>query len=615
MLYLVDASIYVFRAWFSLPDSMTDPAGRPINALYGFARFLGELLATEAPGSIGVAFDTSLTASFRNEIYPPYKANRPLPPPELEYQFALCREWCRLMGVAEFASPRYEADDIIGTLAAWSRVQQIPVAVVSADKDLAQLLREGDVMLDPARERRLGYRDIAPEYGVPPEQIADLLALMGDAVDNIPGVPGIGPKTAITLLGAFADLGELYANLDRIADLQLRGAARVQRLLSEHKEQAFLARELATIAEDADVEADASVLRRRRPDLEGLGKFYDALGIGDVLRKQATSLASAITDEIPTARRPSAPTTPTTLPLFRPVSADGPADWYAIADAVREDGGPALFPEDVTPVSGGCIHGTFRVRGDQGWYFVKRNDADQLPVLRAGTQGLRALHDADVVRVPTPLRCGVAGEAAYLVMEWIDFGKLQKSGARQLGKSLAALHRQKCDRFGWHEPNYLGATVQRNSWCTDWVEFFAECRLGPQLRLAYDNGYRGQLHEDGERLLAQLDAFFEGYTPVPSLLHGDLWAGNCSADKQGRPVLFDPAVHYGDRECDLAMMALFGGFDRRCFEAYEELAPLEDGAPMRQPLYQAYHVLNHLNLFGGGYLAHAQRLLQDCLRA
>ncbi len=611
MLYLVDASIYVFRAWFSLPESMTDPAGRPINALYGFARFLGELLATEAPGSIGVAFDTSLTTSFRNEIYPPYKANRPLPPPELEYQFALCRELCRLLGVAEFASPRYEADDIIGTLAAWSRAQQIPVAVVSADKDLAQLLREGDVMLDPARERRLGYRDIQPEYGVRPEQIADLLALMGDAVDNIPGVPGIGRKTAVTLLGAFADLGELYADLDRIADLPMRGAARVQRLLTENKEQAFLARELATIAEDADVEADATVLRRRRPDLEALGEFYDSLGVGDVLRTQASSLAAAITDDVPTARRPAAASTPSTLPLFRPVSADGPADWYAIADAVREEGGPALFPEDVTPVSGGCIHGTFRVRGEEGWHFVKRNDADQLPVLRAEAQGLRALRGADVVRVPAPMRCGIAGEAAYLVMEWIDLGKLQKSGARQLGKSLAALHRQQCDRFGWHEPNYLGATVQRNSWHTDWAEFFAECRLGPQLRLACDNGYRGQLQELGERLLGRLDEFFDGYKPVPSLLHGDLWAGNCAADSQGRPVLFDPAVHYGDRECDLAMMELFGGFDRRCFESYEEAWALADGRERRRDLYQLYHVLNHLNLFGGGYLAHAQRLLRD----
>jgi DNA polymerase-1 len=152
MLYLVDASIYVFRAWFSVPESMTDPTGRPINALYGFARFLGELLIDESPAQIAVTFDGSLTTSFRNELYPPYKANRPLAPPELDHQFQLCRELCRLLGLATFTSTRYEADDIIGTLAAWSRRQQSPVTIVTADKDLAQLLREGDVLLDPARE-------------------------------------------------------------------------------------------------------------------------------------------------------------------------------------------------------------------------------------------------------------------------------------------------------------------------------------------------------------------------------------------------------------------------------------------------------------------------------
>ncbi|MEO0974125.1 MAG: 5'-3' exonuclease H3TH domain-containing protein, partial [Pseudomonadota bacterium] len=375
MLYLVDASIYVFRAWFSLPDSMTDPAGRPINALYGFARFLGDLLVAESPSSIGVAFDTSLTTSFRNEIYPPYKANRPLPPPELEYQFALCRELCRHLGVAEFASPRFEADDIIGGLARRARSEGHPVTVVSADKDLAQLLREGDVMLDPARERRLGYRDIAPEYGVRPEQIPDLLALMGDAVDNIPGVPGIGRKTAVTLLGAFADLDALYEDLDRLSELKLRGAARIARLLTEHRDQAFLARQLAIIAEETDVEARASALARRRPDLTALGAFYDALGVGDVLRVRASSLASSHTDVPGDRCEAPTPVPASTLPLFHASPSDGPADWQAIAEAVREDGGPVLDPTDVKPVSGGCIHGTFRVGGEEGGYFVKRNDA------------------------------------------------------------------------------------------------------------------------------------------------------------------------------------------------------------------------------------------------
>jgi protein-ribulosamine 3-kinase len=473
--------------------------------------------------------------------------------------------------------------------------------VVSADKDLAQVLREGDVLLDPARGRRLGYRDVPQTYGVRAEQIVDLLALMGDAVDNIPGVPGIGQKTAVSLLSAFADLDEIYAHPERIATLKLRGASRVQRVLAEHRDTAMLARQLATIAEDADVEVDAGVLRRRLPDLPALGAFYDQLGVGTVLRKQAQQVHAGM--QSASERAPAA------LPLFRPVPADQPADWYAIADAVSAGGGPTLYPEQVSPVSGGCINGTFRVRGDSGWYFVKRNDAATLSMFEAEAAGLRALADAGVVRVPRPVRCGTAGDCAFLLLEWIELKRGGKGCARQLGTALAALHRVSEERFGWHDDNYIGASPQRNEWTTQWPEFFAEQRLAPQLAMAAERGQAGRLQQDGARLLAHIDQLFADYRPRPSLLHGDLWAGNHAADEQGRPVLFDPAVHFGDRECDLAMTELFGGFDKAFYRAYDEAWPRAAGYEQRRDLYQLYHVLNHFNLFGGGYLGHAERLL------
>jgi fructosamine-3-kinase len=405
-------------------------------------------------------------------------------------------------------------------------------------------------------------------------------------------------------------------------------------LLTEHGEQAMLARHLATVATDADIVADASdALVRRRPALADLNRFYDALGFGDALRVQAARLDQSMAEVAPDggARRltdadaaaltagSSAPRTHgiagASLALFpRPATGDGDG-WEAIAAAVREDGGPRLLPDDVRPVAGGCIHGSYRVRGEDGWYFVKRNGADQLPVLRAEAQGLRALLGADVLRVPRPWRCGADEAHAWLVMEWLELGKLERSGARRLGEALAHLHRVRGDRFGWHEDNFIGATPQANGWSHDWPEFFRDRRLLPQLRLAHERGYRGRLQQDGEQLAGELEAIFDGHRPVPSLLHGDLWAGNCAADDQGRPVLFDPAVHYGDRECDLAMADLFGGFDRRFYTAYDEVLPRPAGYERRRDLYQLYHVLNHLNLFGGGYLAHAERLLRDLLRA
>ena len=207
VLYLVDASVFIFRAYYSVPLEFTDREGNPVNAVHGFARFLGDLLERESPGHVAVAFDESLEQSYRNEIYPAYKANREPAPPELKRQFALCRELVRAFGVAEFGSSRYEADDIIGTLAALAQREGQAVTIVSRDKDLTQLVSARDTYWDAVADVRYGYHDIEERFGVVPERMADFLALMGDAVDNIPGVPGVGRKTAATLLKHYGDAG------------------------------------------------------------------------------------------------------------------------------------------------------------------------------------------------------------------------------------------------------------------------------------------------------------------------------------------------------------------------------------------------------------------------
>ena len=294
VVYYIDASYFIFRAYHSMPADMVDGDGNATHALYGFARFISDLLERVRPERIGVAFDVSLRSetSFRNGIYPAYKANREAPPVDLERQFALCREFCRHMGIAEFASERYEADDIIGTLAARSRAAGLRNVLVTRDKDLSQLIRDGDVFWDYSGNIRYHYHDIGPRFGATPELIADFLALTGDSVDNIPGVPGVGKKTAAGLLALFGSLDELYANLDRIPSMKLRGAAALAARLLAHKEAAYLARRLTGIVCDIPLEATLDDLKRRRQDRAGLDFFFDRHGFGAILRQQVRRIAA-----------------------------------------------------------------------------------------------------------------------------------------------------------------------------------------------------------------------------------------------------------------------------------------------------------------------------------
>ncbi len=291
-LYLVDASVFIFRAYYSVPMALTDGDGQPVNAVHGFGRFLGDLLEHESPTHIAIAFDQSLTTSFRNQLYPAYKANREPAPLELQRQFSWCRELCRAYGIADFSSHEYEADDLIGTLAMRARLGGRRTVLVTRDKDLSQLIRPGDVYWDYIAEERYEYDRIAERFGVLPERMADFLALTGDAVDNIKGVPGIGKKTASMLLKHYESLEHLYENLDAVLKLKIRNAGFVVAQLREHRETAYLARKLTAIACDAPLSAEAVDLSRRHLDIAALTKLYDTFGFGPLLRNQAKRIAA-----------------------------------------------------------------------------------------------------------------------------------------------------------------------------------------------------------------------------------------------------------------------------------------------------------------------------------
>jgi 5'-3' exonuclease len=275
-----------------MPPDMRDGDGNPVHAVYGFARFLCDLIERAKPEYLAVAFDRSLATSFRNTIYPAYKANREPAPPDLLLQFERCREFCTSIGVAWFDSEEFEADDIIGTLAHRMRKEGLRSTIVSRDKDLAQLIGPGDVYWDYAGDQRFQHGEMEERFGVMPDRYADYLALTGDAVDNIPGVPGVGPKTATALMRHFATLEDLYERLDTVRDLPLRGAAKLVDRLARHRADAFLARELTRIRCDMLLTATRDQLRRRAPDAQAVDAFCEAQGFGALLRRQAARLAT-----------------------------------------------------------------------------------------------------------------------------------------------------------------------------------------------------------------------------------------------------------------------------------------------------------------------------------
>jgi len=290
-LYLVDASLYVFRAWHSMPDEFRDSQGWPTNAVHGFARFLLDLLERERPRHIVVAFDEALDSCFRHRIYPAYKANREPAPEELRRQFAHCKALCVALGLTVLAHHDYEADDLIGSALHRARAGGYRGVIVSADKDLSQLLDLHDEQWDYARGQRWGADGVKARYGVEARQIADYLALTGDAVDNIPGVNGIGAKTAAILLAHFGSLDALLERVDEVAFLRLRGAAQAAARLRLQREQALLCRRLTTIALDAPLDYDTPAASRGAADAAMIDGLVASLRFGPMTRRRLLQVA------------------------------------------------------------------------------------------------------------------------------------------------------------------------------------------------------------------------------------------------------------------------------------------------------------------------------------
>ncbi len=285
--------------------------------------------------------------------------------------------------------------------------------------------------------------------------------------------------------------------------------------------------------------------------------------------------------------------------------------WTDIGNVIARETSTRFEINRRRPVGGGCINKAYVIEGAEQSYFVKINTRDRLPMFQAEIAGLLELAQAEAVRVPRPLCAAIAGQNSFIAMEYVAFGADGHMAA--FGRQLAALHRRSAAHFGWQRNNTLGETTQINSPRKDWCEFWRAYRLGHQLALARRNGYGGALQKKGARLMTHLDEMLADHRPLPSLVHGDLWRGNVAIGMDGAAVIYDPAVYYGDRETDLAMTELFGGFGTEFYGAYHKAYPLDAGYTMRKTLYNLYHVLNHLNIFGGAYAAQSERMMDSLL--
>ncbi|MBE9042073.1 fructosamine kinase family protein, partial [Oscillatoriales cyanobacterium LEGE 11467] len=283
--------------------------------------------------------------------------------------------------------------------------------------------------------------------------------------------------------------------------------------------------------------------------------------------------------------------------------------WKTISAQISETTGETFEIVNSKSVSGGCINRGHAISDGKQTYFVKLNSASQVEMFAAEALGVRQMWETKTIRVPQPICWGTAADSAYIVLEWLDLNG--GGGAdiwEKMGQQLAQMHRQgKGDRFGWDRNNTIGSTPQMNPPTADWAEFFATHRIGYQLKLA---ARKGMHFNGGDRLLEKIPELLAGHQPQPSLVHGDLWGGNASVTATGEPVIFDPATYYGDRETDLAMTELFGGFSSAFYRGYNDTWSLDAGYERRKPLYNLYHVLNHFNLFGGGYAGQAERTIQ-----
>lgn len=285
----------------------------------------------------------------------------------------------------------------------------------------------------------------------------------------------------------------------------------------------------------------------------------------------------------------------------------------AIDEQISTTTGSPFSIRETHAVGGGCINETIWVTDGQRRYFVKLNVPDSITMFEAEAAGLMEIHQTQTIRVPLPICYGHDDRSAWLVLEYLHLRSGYAPNSSELGIQLAAMHRVTAPQFGWNRPNTIGQTPQINTFTVNWIDFWRKHRLGYQLDLARKNGHHGKLQKLGEQLLVNLDQFLADTTPQPSLLHGDLWSGNHAFDDRGKPVLFDPAIYYGDRETDIAMTELFGGYSNDFYSAYQHEYPLDSGYNVRKLIYNLYHILNHLNLFGSSYRQQAEHILGKLL--
>jgi len=285
--------------------------------------------------------------------------------------------------------------------------------------------------------------------------------------------------------------------------------------------------------------------------------------------------------------------------------------WHSVSESIYQSTGKLFSIEKREAIGGGSINEAYRLSDNEDYYFVKVNQSTRLAMFEAEFQGLQEIRSSNSVKAPRPIVVGVAGDKSYLVLEHIHMGGSTSDEA--FGEQLAQLHRVTQSQFGWSLNNTIGSTPQINTEMERWPEFWANHRLGYQLKLAKSQGCSAELWELGNVLLSAVPSIFSGYAPQPSLLHGDLWAGNYSTDSEGNPVIYDPACYFGDRETDIAMTELFGGFNSDFYRSYNATWPLDEGYATRKTLYNVYHIINHFNLFGGNYAQQAERMIESLL--
>lgn len=286
--------------------------------------------------------------------------------------------------------------------------------------------------------------------------------------------------------------------------------------------------------------------------------------------------------------------------------------WAPIAARISEASGRSFKPTEIQLLGGGCINSASLLGDGRDQWFVKTNRMELADMFEAELKGLEAMAKTRSIRVPRPLCAGIEDGQAFIVMEYLPLGGSASRVAAEAGAQLAAMHQSTTKRHGWHRDNTIGSTPQSNQWHQDWASFWQQERLGYQLDLAVRNGFRGRLETRG-RLLQEACPAMLDHAPAASLVHGDLWGGNFGVTQDGTPVIFDPACYQGDRETDIAMTELFGGFSREFRAGYEGVWPLDAGYEVRKTLYNLYHILNHLNLFGSGYAVQAERMIDALL--